>query len=220
MHTNIMRIKKIPNRQRNKSARSPVNSEQKRKQPRRNKKGIARKTRKVPTPTQTLQLRAAAKTPTSSNRASEARTRALAALGRMRREQISLSKACREEHIKPATFRHYVGSAVRQDRPGGPFHATKGDSLRRDLQIPTEQGLTVIPVYGSKNARFISDYLNAISEYLRTGNRTKLNAFRGKTVKVNGKNVKLITDPAMLLPLAEADVLHFDQLYASATGRG
>lgn len=160
------------------------------------------------------------KTPKASDRASETRSRALAALGRMRREHISLSKACREEHIKPATFRHYVGSAVRQDRPGGPFRATKGDSFRRDLQIPTAQGPTVIAVYGSKNARFISDYLNAISEYLRTGKRAKLDAFKGKSVKVDGKNVKLITDPAMLLPLAEADVLHFDQLYASATGRG
>jgi hypothetical protein len=151
---------------------------------------------------------------------SETRNRALAALGRMRREHISLSKASREEHIKPATVRRYVGSAVRRDKPGGPFRATKGDSFRRDLQIPTAQGPTVVPVFGSKNASMISNYLNAVSEYLRKGKREKLDSFKGKTVKVNGKDIELITDPAKLLPLAEADVLHFDQLYASATGRG
>lgn len=162
----------------------------------------------------------AAKTQKVSDRASETRNRALAALGRMRREHLSLSEASRQEHIKPSTLRRYVGSAVRQDKPGGRFRATAGDSFRRDLQIPTVHGPTVIQVYGSKNARFIANYLNAVSEYLRTGKREKLDFFKGKTVKVDGKNVELITDPAMLSPLAEADVLHFDQLYASATGRG
>jgi hypothetical protein len=151
---------------------------------------------------------------------SETRNRALAVLGQMRRGHLSLSEASRLEHIKPSTVRRYVGSAIRQDKPGGRFRATSGDTFRRDLQIPTVHGPTVIQVYGSKNARFIANYLNAISEYLRTGKREKLDSFKGKTVKVDGKVLELITDPAMLLPLAEADVLHFDQLYASATGRG
>jgi hypothetical protein len=137
----------------------------------------------------------------------------------MRREHISLSKASREEHIKPATVRRHVGRAVRQEKPGGPFRATKGDSLRRDLRIPTANGQISVPVYGSKNASLVSSYLNAVSEYFRTGKRTKLNSFTGKTIKVDGKEIELITDPALLLPLAQADVLHFDQLYASATGR-
>ena len=92
----------------------------------------------------------------------------------------------------------------RQDKPGGPFRATKGDNFRRDLRLPTAQGPTVVPVYGSKNASMISNYLNAVSEYLRTGKREKLDSFKGKTVKVDGKDIALITDPAMLLPLAEA----------------
>jgi hypothetical protein len=155
----------------------------------------------------------------ANERTSEVRNRALAALGRMRREHLSLSEVCRQEHIKPATFRRFVGSAVRQDKPGGRFRAIAGDSFRRDLQIPTVLGQVVISVRGSRNARFIANYLNAVSEYLRTGKTQKLDLFKGKTVKVDGKDLQLITDPAKLLPLAEADVLHFDQLYASATGR-
>jgi hypothetical protein len=165
-------------------------------------------------------IRISAKSQKPNEGTSETRNRALAALGLMRREGIPLSKASRLEHIKPSTVRRYVGSAIRQDKPGGRFRATSGDTFRRDLQIPTVHGPTVIQVYGSKNARFIANYLNAVSEYLRTGKREKLDSFKGKTVKVNGKHVELITDPAMLSPLAEADVLHFDQLYASATGRG
>lgn len=156
----------------------------------------------------------------SNDRSSETRKRALAALGLMRRKDVSLSEACREEHIKPATLQRYVGSALRQDKPGGRFRATAGDSFRRDLQIPTAQKMTAIRVYGSKNASLIANYLNAVSEYLRTGKRTKLDSFKGKTLKVDGKAIELITDPAKLSPLAEADALHFDQLYASATGRG
>ena len=138
----------------------------------------------------------------------------------MRREHLSLSEACRQEHIKPVTFRRYLGSAVRQDKPGGRFRATLGDHFRRDLEIPTAQGPTVVPIYGSKNASRIANYLNAVSEYLRTGKRTKLDSFNGQTVKVGGKEIELLTNPAKLSTLAEADVLHFDQLYASATGRG
>jgi len=166
-------------------------------------------------------LRRVPKKPQKPNdRSYQTRDRALNALNKMRREHLSLSKACREEHIKPATLRRYVGSALRQEKPGGRFRATAGDSFRRDLQIPTAQGMTAVRVYGSKNASLIANYLNAVSEYLRTGKRTKLDSFKGKTLKVDGKVVELVTDPTKLSPLAEADMLHFDQLYASATGRG
>lgn len=146
------------------------------------------------------------------------RDKAITALGRMRRENISLSKACREEHIKPATFRRYVGKAVLRDKPGGRFRAASGDQLRRDLMIPTAMGLIAVPVYGSKNAKLVADYSNALAEYQRTGNRKKLDSFKGKTLKARGLEIELLTDPAILMELAEADALHFDQLYASATG--
>ncbi len=58
-----------------------------------------------------------------------------------------------------------------------------------------------------------------VAAYLRTGDRTKLDAFKGKTLKIGSKEIELITDPATLSALAEADVLHLDELYASTTGR-
>lgn len=93
-----------------------------------------------------------------------------------------------------------------------------GDRFRRDLQIPTALGPTAVPIYGSKNAREISNYLNAIALYLRKGDASRLERFKGKTVSVRGQKVELITDPATLSSLALAGALQFDQLYASFTG--
>jgi len=148
----------------------------------------------------------------------DAQTRALHALAKMRRDKVSLAEACRLEHIKPSTFLRHIGSAVRQDRPGGRYRATAGDRLRRDLQIPTALGPTPVPIYGSKQAREISQYLNAIALYLRKGDASKLERFQGKTLRVRGENVELTTDPATLSALALAGALQFDQLYASFTG--
>ena len=147
-----------------------------------------------------------------------ARNRALHALAKMRREEVSLAEACRLEHIKPNTFLRHVGTAVKQDKPGGRYHATAGDRFRRDLQIPTALGPTPVPIYGSKNAREISQYLNAISLYLRKGDASRLKRFRGKAVHARGQRVELITDPATLSALASAGALHLDQLYAAVTG--
>lgn len=148
----------------------------------------------------------------------ETRNRALHALAKMRRDKLSLAEACRLEHIKPSTFRRYVGNAITQNRPGGRFRATAGDRLRRDLQIPTALGPTPVPIHGSKKAREIAQYLNAIALYLRKGDASKLERFKGKTVRIGGQRIELITDPAALSGLALAGALQFDQLYASVTG--
>jgi hypothetical protein len=153
-----------------------------------------------------------------NKRETEARNRSLHALSLMRTNHLSRAEACRLEHIKPSTFRRYVGSAVRQDRPGGRYRATAGDRFRRDLQIPTALGLTPVPIHGSRKAREISQYLNAVGLSLRKGDASRLKRFKGQTVRVGGKKIELITDPATLSSLAEAGALQLDQLYASFAG--
>lgn len=152
------------------------------------------------------------------NREQETRTRALNALAHMRRENVSLATAARLEHIKPNTLLRYVGSSLRRDKEGGRYRATKGDRFRRDLQIPTAQGPVTVPIYGSKNAENISKYLNAVAHYLRTGDESKLRKFKGKSLKAGKQRIKLVTGPETLSKLAEADAMHFDQLYASRKG--
>jgi hypothetical protein len=136
----------------------------------------------------------------------------------MRRDKVSLAEACRLEHLKPETFLRHVGSSVRQDKPGSRYRATAGDRFRRDLQVPTALGPTKVPVYGSKAAGELSKYANAINRYLRTGDASRLKAFKGKKVGTPGRKIELITDPSTLSALAEADALRLDRLYASFGG--
>jgi hypothetical protein len=136
----------------------------------------------------------------------------------MRREKLSLAEASRLEHIKPKTFLRYVGSAVRQDKPGGRYYATKGDRFRRHLQIPTALGHTTVSVIGSRAATEIAEYQNAVARYLREGDASKLKRFEGRRVGTRGEKVELITDPTALSSLALAGELQFDQLYAAVAG--
>lgn len=158
------------------------------------------------------------KEPKLSSRSQLARTRALHALSLMRREKISLAEASRLEHIKPATLLRHVGSAIRQDKPGGRYRATKSDRLRRDVQIPTALGEMTLSVSGSKAATEIAEYQNAVARYLRKGDASKLKRFQGKMVGIGKNKVELITDPETLSSLALAGALQFDQLYASVAG--
>lgn len=148
----------------------------------------------------------------------QSRERALATLGRMRRDGLSLSQAAKAEGIKSSTVRKYVGSALRREGKGGRFVATKGDSFKRFLHIPTPLGPTAIPIYGSKDASEVAEYLNAVAVYLRTGKLAQLKRFKGKSFGKGKQRIELITDPKMLSELAGADALHFDQLYAAISG--
>ena len=150
-----------------------------------------------------------------SPRELETHNRALHVLAHMRREHLSLAAASRLEHIKPGTVLRYVGSALRRDKPGGRFHAARSDRFKREFQIPTALGPVKVPVYGSKAASELSEYANAINHYLRTGDASQLEAFKGKTIRVQGRKIELTTDPSTLSTLAEADALRLDQLYAS-----
>jgi len=158
------------------------------------------------------------RTKSQTERHTQARTRAMHALAIMRREKLSLAEACRLEHIKPVTFKRYAGSAIRQDKPGGRYRATAGDSFRRELQVPTALGPARVSVRGSKAARELSKYANAVNRYLRKGDTSQLKLFAGKKVRAGKQRVELITDPRTLSALAEADALKLDQLYASVTG--
>ena len=153
-----------------------------------------------------------------SGKRKETYNRALHALARMRREQLSLAEATRLEHIKPSTFLRHVGSAVRQDRPGGRYHPSAGDKFRRDLQVPTALGPVAIPIYGIKSATEISQYANAVAVYLRTGKVAQLEPFKGKIIHARGTEIELITDPGTLTVLAQAGALQLDQLYAAFSG--
>ena len=127
------------------------------------------------------------------------------------RQGRSLAEATRLEHIKPSTFRRYVGRVVRQDKPGGRFRAAKTDTLVRELEVQTTEGRIAVAAKGIAAAREFSAHANAIAHFNRTGDTSKLKAFEGKTFTSSGRRYVFLTDTARLMELAEADALSLDK---------
>jgi len=148
-----------------------------------------------------------------SLRSFSARDRALHALAETRLLGVSLSRAARDNGVTVRTIKHYLGSALKQGRPGGRIRATKSDRFVRYLQFPTPEGPKEIAVRGSKDASELAQYLVSLKEFLR-GDRTALAKFRGK--KISG--IELITDERLLIDLAEEEEFHIDSLYRSISG--
>lgn len=144
-------------------------------------------------------------------RSDASRQRALKALWAIRQGD-TLSKAARDNGVTVRTIKHYVGSALVQDRPGGRIRATKSDRLVRYLQIPGPDGPREITVRGSKTASKFANYKAAINRLLG-GDRNAMDKWHGK--KIAG--IELITDTKTLVEQARKEILPYS-LYRSLSG--
>jgi hypothetical protein len=149
--------------------------------------------------------------PAKSDRNSSARDRALHVWRDMRRG-TSLSVAARSNGIKLGTARKYLGSALRQDRPGGRIYATKKHRLVTYLQIPGQHGPIEITAHGSRKASEIARYKAAVNRFL-AGDTNALAPWHGR--KIAG--IELITDGRTLKGLTQNDLLPYS-LYRSLSG--
>lgn len=136
-----------------------------------------------------------------------ARQRALAALARMRRGK-SLSQAARFEHTRPRTVLKFIGKQLKR-KSSGRYTATRGDTLKRELNVLGFEGYVPVVVRSSNQAQLASAHLIAVNRYLRTGDIEWLKPFIGK--RVGG--VELLTDPERLQIFADADLVKLDGLY-------
>jgi hypothetical protein len=134
-------------------------------------------------------------------RSQDSRERALKALWAMRRGD-TLSRAARDNGVTIRTIKHYAGSALVQDRPGGRLRATKSDRLVRYLQIPGSDGPRAVNVRGSKTASKFANYKAAINRLLG-GDRHALDRWHGKTIQ----GIQLITDTNTLVEQARKEIL-------------
>ena len=78
-----------------------------------------------------------------------ARQRALAVLARMRSRGESLSQAARNEHTTPSSVKKVVGKQLKRDTSGH-YQATRGDTLRRDLNVLGFDGYQPVVTHSSK----------------------------------------------------------------------
>lgn len=143
---------------------------------------------------------------------SPARLRALSVLSRMR-GGASLSEAARYEHTTPRTVRKLVGKQLKRGASGR-YSATRGDTLRRNLNVLGFDGFVPVVVRSSKQAQLDSQHLSAVGRFLRTGDTELLKPFVGK--RVGG--VELLTDPDRLRELADAGLVKLDSLYREHRG--
>jgi hypothetical protein len=121
------------------------------------------------------------------------------------RQGFSLAEACRLEHIKPATFRRQVGSAVRQDRPNSRIRVSPTDRFVRRLNVPGPRGPIPVSATGIEQAREFSQYANAVLHFKRTGDLSRLKRFEGRTfVAADGQTMPFMTDRDSLIRTAEA----------------
>jgi hypothetical protein len=142
-----------------------------------------------------------------------ARKRSLAVLARVRRGE-SLSQAARNEHTTTRTARKYVRKQLRRDSSGR-YRATRGDTLRRDINVLSYDGYEPVVVYSSKQAHLASQHLIAVARFLRPpGDRELLSPFVGKRVA----GVELLTDPDRLEILGDAGLVKLDGLYRHQRG--
>lgn len=141
--------------------------------------------------------------------------RALAVLARMRSRGESLSEAARLEHTTSRTVRKMVGKELKRDASGR-YRATRGDTLRRDLNVLGFGGYEPVVVRSWKQAQLAAEHLIAVGRFLRTGDAGLLKPFIGK--RVGG--VGLLTNTERLQILADADLVKLDALYRNNPGGG
>lgn len=141
----------------------------------------------------------------------EARQDALQALSFMRQGK-SLSRAAKEAHTTPNAVQRYAGSALIKDASGR-YVAKSRDKLYRPMRFLTPNGSITLDVRDNRTASQIARYMNAVREYVNTGNDLRLRAFKGKSIQVSGQPYEFVTDLDVLDHLGDVGELHFEDLY-------
>jgi len=148
-------------------------------------------------------------------REAEARERALATLALMRHKGLALAMAAKAEQTSPRTVKRYVGSALRQEGPGGRYWPTASDRIRRTLHVLTSKGTQPVTVRSSRQASQVGAYWAAVQKYLETGDASGVRQFESKYITdISGERIPLLTDLQELDRLGNAGNLSFETIYA------
>ena len=139
------------------------------------------------------------------------------ALGLMRREGASASKAAHSEKMKLETFRKGAGRFLYRSGRGKPWKARSKDQLRFSMTVLTSRGPLDVIVSNSRERKRLSEYNFALRMFRagEDGADAALKAFEGK--KVGGHT--LITDIKLLIELEEAGQLDFEGFYVAVGAR-
>jgi hypothetical protein len=116
------------------------------------------------------------------------------------RKGKSLTSAAKEQGINVQDALKHLGNAV--SKKNGRWVATKTDSIERSRWLYSNGKRISVVIKSSRDASLISKYLNAVRIAVITGPATKLEAFKGVTIKgVDGKDYPFETDLEKLYEL-------------------
>jgi hypothetical protein len=141
-----------------------------------------------------------------------ARNRAYEVLSLMRTEGKSLTAAISAAQTSRRTVDRYVRSAL-VEQQSGRSAAKPSDRFPRRIHWQMPNGKIEITVRSSRTASKVAEHQNAIRHFLRTGDTSRLDEFKGKTVQ--GR--PYVTDPKDLIRLQHAGEVISEDLYAFTT---
>ena len=137
-------------------------------------------------------------------------------LSKMRTEGLSLQQASREAVISSRAVLRLGHSALRKGA-NGRYKAARSDQFLRLMRVPAPDGTREVLIKGSRDAGQLSGYWNALRHFLQTGDKSRLEAFRGKTIKtIDTGPVPLPVDGAEIKRLASAGVFSFESIYGKS----
>jgi hypothetical protein len=140
--------------------------------------------------------------------------RIVGVISQMRSRRTSLKRAAKEAGLDPETVVRWAGSAL-QKGSNGRYAAKRSDQLLRILKIPDSHGMREVAIRGSRQASLLGKYWSALERFLQTGDASRLEKFRGKSIKdADGVLIPLPTDRAELNRLASTANISFESLYA------
>jgi len=141
---------------------------------------------------------------------------ALRALAYVRSEGLSLTRAARRVGLTRKEALEVISPYVFKSR--GRWVATEWDRRPREMRFIDNKGLKSVTVKDSRTATKVGLYMNAVDEYLRTGDDFRLRMFAGRTFQSDGETYEFITNRELLKRLGNAGEIQFEEIY-QLTGR-
>lgn len=125
----------------------------------------------------------------------------------------SLTEAARELGIAPSRLVK-IAPGVIYKGANGRYQVQPFDRYRRTLFFLAADDRFAITVHSSITATKIAQYWDAVDRYGK-GERTALDEFRGKSIKVGKTRYPFVTDPDVLKTLGRAGRISFEDIYAT-----
>lgn len=135
--------------------------------------------------------------------------RAFDVLSLMRRNPgLSLRQAADAARTDPRTVRRHAGRAL--SRRGRRWQATPYDRYPREMTVLTPAGPSAETIRDSRTASLLAEHLNAVREFIETGDERALQRLPRTVIHIRGQPVRLETDPFRLERLAAGGELAYE----------